>query len=209
MKLEEGITFWNKMAATYDEHQYNDNYKRLIQRIARDVGAADRVLDVATGTGIVALAIAQNASTIEAIDYSPEMIGAAQEKATRTATSNVSFAVQGADRLDFPDGVFDAVVICNGLHVMEAPEKALPEARRVLKSKGLLVAPTPCCGETSEASARARQMIAERGFPIRTMFTAEGFRDLVESSSFAVLERDRMPYRMPLEYILARPANGK
>ena len=47
MQHEEGITFWNKMAAIYDEHQYKDNYKKLVQRITRDVGTADHVLDVA------------------------------------------------------------------------------------------------------------------------------------------------------------------
>ena len=153
MQLEEGITFWNRMATIDDEHQYNDDYRKLVQRITRDVGTAEHVPDVATGTGIVALAIAENASTIEAIDYSPEMIAAAREKAAKITTNSVSFAVQGADRLEFPDGVFDAAVICNSLHVMEASEKALAEAVQVLRSDGALVAPTPCCGETPEASA--------------------------------------------------------
>lgn len=209
MQPKKDITFWDRMASIYDEHQYNDNYKGLIQRITDDVGTVSHVLDMATGTGIVALAIANHVDVVDAIDYSPEMIAAAQDKASKMGINNVNFSVQRADELDFHDDTFDIVVICNGLHLMELPERGLAEAKRILKPDGVLIAPTPCCGETPEASVRAQRMMEQQGFPIRYLFTAEGFRELVQSCGFTVLERDRMPYRMPLEYAMAQPANGK
>jgi phosphatidylethanolamine/phosphatidyl-N-methylethanolamine N-methyltransferase len=145
-QLGENVAFWGKWAPTYDQTSSNKNYDAVAHRIAEDVGTADRVLDVATGTGLVAFELAKNVCLVEAVDMSPEMIAVAEHKARERSVNNIRFSVHEAYELDFLDHVFDAVAILNALHTMQRPEQALAEARRVLKPEGLLILPTPCHG---------------------------------------------------------------
>jgi ubiquinone/menaquinone biosynthesis C-methylase UbiE len=195
------------MASGYDEHQWNDKYERLVSRIVADVGNAEKVPDVATGTGVVAFELSRTVASIEATDLSAEMIHVAQEKAARKDMKGVRFSVQDACRLDFPNETFDAVVICNSLHVMPNPGKALKEACRVLKGDGRLVAPTACLGETEESREKSKEM-ADRGFAAYHLFSAQSLCETVESCGFRVLDRGPMAYRMPMEYVLARKTEG-
>jgi ubiquinone/menaquinone biosynthesis C-methylase UbiE len=203
---KESLAFWERFAQGYDEHQGTEEYERLACRIASDVGDANRVLDIACGTGIIALEIAKNAGRVEAIDFSSEMITIAWEKARDRHVTNVNFSTQAADRLDFADDLFDAVVVCNSLHVMKEPEQALAEARRVLKADGLLVVSNRCLGQTQQTRTYAQKVIKDRGFPMYHLFTTEDLGDLVQSSGFAVTEQDRLQDRAPMAYLLARPS---
>jgi ubiquinone/menaquinone biosynthesis C-methylase UbiE len=204
---DHGRAFWEERASTYHGYQEYDENTRIRLRIAEDVGAADRVLDIGAGTGAVALEVAKRAQAVEAIDFSPRMIAVARCNGAAAHASNVTFTVQNAHDLDFPDGVFDRVIMNKVLHVMRPPQRALAEARRVLAANGLLVAPSVCAGETQEARDRARRMIAEQAVPIHSLFTRDQYCALLESCGFTVIERGRMPYRLPLEYVLARPTN--
>jgi ubiquinone/menaquinone biosynthesis C-methylase UbiE len=94
-------------------------------------------LDVATGTGIAALAAAKivgESGRVAATDVSPSMLDRARE---RLATfSNASFSVEDGQALRFPDQSFD-VVICNmGLMYFPDPAKGMKEFYRVLRKNG-------------------------------------------------------------------------
>jgi len=196
-------SFWDKFASDYDDHQLNDNYKKLIERIVGDVGKTEKVLDAACGTAIVAFALSKNVNHVEAADYSAEMIAIAREKAVVNDVTNVNFSVQNAYKLSFPDRYFDAVVICNSLHVMEKPKKALLESKRVLKADGLLIAPNACLGESEETKKQSKEMVS-KGFPAYHLFSSDGYCEIIESLGFEVVTRAAMEYRMPMEYVLAR-----
>jgi SAM-dependent methyltransferase len=68
-----------------------------------------RVLDVGTGTGRAAIALARAGAIVTAVDASHEMLAVAERRA-REAGTDVTFAAGDAHRLDFGDGSFDAVV---------------------------------------------------------------------------------------------------
>jgi phosphatidylethanolamine/phosphatidyl-N-methylethanolamine N-methyltransferase len=212
-QLGENAAFWGRWAPTYDQTSSNERYDALARRIAEDIGTVDSVLDIATGTGLVAFELAKNVRLVQAVDMSPEMIAVAEHKASERHVNNIRFSVQGAYELDFPSHVFDAVVILNALHTMQRPEQALAEARRVLKPDGLLIVPTPCHGQTEQTREQLRRM-AEAGFGFKDyqQFTSDSLYQLVLSCGFMEIERETIQwvfeetrFRMIVEYLAVRP----
>jgi ubiquinone/menaquinone biosynthesis C-methylase UbiE len=199
----ESRLYWEGLAPKYDDHQLNGYYKTLIDRLLSDIGPSKMVLDVAAGTGMVALVLSKKAANVEAIDFSPQMIQTASKAATAKHIDNVRFSVQSAYDLKFPGSIFDIVLICNSLHVMQQPGRALAEAKRVLKRSGMLIAPTACLGETEEVLAKSRAMV-EMGFPAYHFFSSDSLCRLIESAGFKLTEREPIAYKMPMAYVSAR-----
>lgn len=112
-------------------------WRRKAVAYARKAGSA-RVLDVATGTGDLALALADGGfREVIGLDFAPAMIEAAEAKRRRRA--GVAFMVGNAMSLPFDDAAFDAVTVSFGLRNMPSYEGALREMGRVIRPGGRLV----------------------------------------------------------------------
>lgn len=102
-----------------------------------------RVLDVATGTGDVALEIARQTPasvTIDGIDFSPEMVGLGRRKIARTPwEGRISLHVAPCEEIPFPDDTFDGATIAFGIRNVDDRPAGLAEICRVLKPGGTLV----------------------------------------------------------------------
>ncbi len=128
-------------AAEYDQrdtYYYSQNGKISCRDIAEQIRAFpyESLLDVGCGTGfLIDLLTRQKATRYFGLDLSDEMIRVAQEKAIPGA----SFTVGSADRLPYPGGSFDIVTCSQSFHHYPYPEKAMEEARRVLKPGGLYI----------------------------------------------------------------------
>jgi ubiquinone/menaquinone biosynthesis C-methylase UbiE len=70
-----------------------------------------RVLDLGCGDGRFALGVAPLASSVEGLDPDEDTIVAARESARKSGLGNVRFAVGAAQRLPYPDAVFDVVLL--------------------------------------------------------------------------------------------------
>jgi ubiquinone/menaquinone biosynthesis C-methylase UbiE len=102
---------------------------------AVDVHSGQKVLDVATGSGNTAISAARRYCDVAGIDYVPELIGQAKERAG-TERLEITFEVGDAEDLPYPDASFD--VVLSTLGVMFAPdqEKSAGELLRVCKPGG-------------------------------------------------------------------------
>ncbi len=107
--------------------------------IASHPAGRPRVLDTATGTGDLAFAIARaGASEVVGIDFSGEMIAAANRKAG-AGQDRVRFTVADAMDLPFADGEFDACTVSFGLRNMPDYNDAIESMTRILKPGGTFI----------------------------------------------------------------------
>lgn len=101
-----------------------------------------KVLDVATGTGVVAVAAGQvvgPSGRVHAIDLSENMMAKAQMNVDKMALANVDFHTMDAGALEFKSRYFDYVLCSFGVFFLEDMEKAVRDWVRVLKPGGKLM----------------------------------------------------------------------
>lgn len=97
-------------------------------------GLKGEVLDVACGTGDMAVSLVERGCTVTGVDISEEMLAIARQKAPI-----VTFMIADAEHLPFPDASFDAVTCAFGVRNFVHLEQGLNEMLRVLKPGGQLV----------------------------------------------------------------------
>jgi demethylmenaquinone methyltransferase / 2-methoxy-6-polyprenyl-1,4-benzoquinol methylase len=107
---------------------------------ALELGAGARVLDLACGTGDLALAIARRHpdARVTGVDPSGAMLDIAREKAARRGV-DLALEVGIAEELPFADGAFDGVSIAFGLRNVPERARALAEMARVTRPGGRVV----------------------------------------------------------------------
>jgi SAM-dependent methyltransferase len=99
------------------------------------IRTGEQVLDVACGTGVVALTAARVGANVQGIDLTPELIQRARENAALMKVA-ATFQEGDAEALPFPDATFDVVVSQFGHMFAPRPEVAIGEMLRVLKPGG-------------------------------------------------------------------------
>lgn len=113
---------------------------RLVARLGPAPGA--RLLDVATGTGVVALAAAQAVGPqgrIMAVDLAEAMLDRLQEKIVKFGIPNIDLHVMDAAALDFRRDYFDYAVCSFGIFFLPDMAAAVKEWTRVVKPGGRVV----------------------------------------------------------------------
>ena len=113
----------------------------------------ERVLDVATGPGTLAVPAARLGARVTAIDFSPEMIAELQSRVQREHVQGIEARVADATALPFEDDEFDAVFSMFALNLMANRGAAFREILRVLRMGGRAVVGTP--GDLTQAPAFA------------------------------------------------------
>jgi SAM-dependent methyltransferase len=99
------------------------------------IADGERVLDVATGTGVVAITAARAGARVHGLDLTPALLDHARENA-RIAGVEVEWQEADAERLPYPDSSFDVVVSQFGHMFAPRPDVVVAEMRRVLKPTG-------------------------------------------------------------------------
>ncbi len=111
--------------------------KTMVSRIRAAPG--DRVLDVATGTGMVAAALARRyGCSVVGLDQSPEMLSGAEAKldADPRLAERITLVRGEAESLPFADGEFDHLTFTYLLRYVDDPGATLGELARVVKGGG-------------------------------------------------------------------------
>ncbi|MGH2916091.1 MAG: class I SAM-dependent methyltransferase [Solirubrobacteraceae bacterium] len=99
---------------------------------ALDPRPGQRILDVATGTGMVAAALAARGARVTGIDQSEAMLGAARARHGAT----IEFMRGEAERLPFGDGAFDGLSFTYLLRYVDDPAATMRELARVVRPGG-------------------------------------------------------------------------
>ncbi|MCX6243561.1 MAG: bifunctional demethylmenaquinone methyltransferase/2-methoxy-6-polyprenyl-1,4-benzoquinol methylase UbiE [Bacteroidetes bacterium] len=99
------------------------------------------ILDVATGTGDLAIAISSlGTARITGIDLATDMLAIAEKKVRKKGLEErITFRQADAEAIPFPDDAFDAVTVAFGVRNYEDLEKGLSEMRRVLSPGGVMM----------------------------------------------------------------------
>ena len=110
----------------------------LVERI--EAGPADLVLDVATGTGAVAIELVHRTGcSVVGIDPSTEMLDEARRRIKLARTTRDIRLIEGrAEELPFDNGVFDALTVTYLLRYVDDPGATLVELARVVRSGGTI-----------------------------------------------------------------------
>ena len=190
--------FWDRNAGRYNRFMRKDRvaYDEMYELI-RPVVKAKTVLELATGTGLIAKNIVNAAAHIEATDASPEMIAEAKRD---NRSAKLLFSVQDMFRLPYVEESFDVVIVSNALHIVPQPEKALVEIQRVLKEDGVLIAPTFTHAGNSFPGKVKVFFMKLAGFPLRSKWTSEEYLRFLRQNGWAVRKSVVLKASFPLTY---------
>ena len=135
---------WDQAAARYEpswQHQLAPAHRALLARAA--ARPAERVLDIACGTGLVTFAAAAAVGPmgpVMGVDLSGEMVTLARARARERGRYHVHFERMDAEDLTLPDGLFDLTLCALGLMYVPDAAKAVGEMARMLAPGGRAVA---------------------------------------------------------------------
>jgi ubiquinone/menaquinone biosynthesis C-methylase UbiE len=133
MREFENPEHWDKAARHYQQtaHPFTQHFaEAALARLA--LTPHSRVLDVATGTGALALAAARTGAQVLATDFSPGMVACV----AAADLPNVEARVMDGQALDLPDASFDAVFSIFGVIMFPDWRKGLAEMHRVTRPGG-------------------------------------------------------------------------
>ncbi|MEO8933928.1 MAG: bifunctional demethylmenaquinone methyltransferase/2-methoxy-6-polyprenyl-1,4-benzoquinol methylase UbiE [Xanthomarina sp.] len=113
--------------------------KKVVALVAKT--KPDRILDIATGTGDLAINLAQtSAKSIIGLDISKGMLDVGKQKVlNKNLQGRIEMVVGDSEDLPFNENSFDAVTVSFGIRNFETLEKGLSEIHRVLKPGGVFV----------------------------------------------------------------------
>jgi ubiquinone/menaquinone biosynthesis C-methylase UbiE len=198
--------FWDSFARKYDDFiakYIQKAYNELFKLIKTELKNNYRVLEIGTGTGIVALEIAGLVEKIVAVDYSSEMIRVAKEKLSQTEIDNVEFRVSRASMIGCKDKEFDVIIASNVFHLIPNPESVLQEIERLLRDDGRLILATYCHGENLKTKIIS-SIMGLSGFKAVNRWSITGFKEFIEKNGFKIETEKIIEDKIPLSFIVAK-----
>ncbi|MFC5046871.1 bifunctional demethylmenaquinone methyltransferase/2-methoxy-6-polyprenyl-1,4-benzoquinol methylase UbiE [Aquimarina hainanensis] len=145
-KKEQVTEMFDTISNTYDglnrviSFGIDIKWRNKVVNLVKSI-SPERILDVATGTGDLAINLCKTgASEIIGLDISPGMLSVGKNKIKAKKLDSTISMVQGdSENLPYPDNHFDAITVAFGVRNFENLDKGLSEILRVLKPKGIFV----------------------------------------------------------------------
>lgn len=129
---------WSKTSTDYATYRPGPPQRLYDCLLAFGVGSSGQnILDLGTGTGVLARQFASQGAIVAGIDIATGQIEMARQLAEREQL-DVDFQVGSAEKIPFPDNTFDAIT-ANQCWLYFDKSLAIPEVKRVLKPDGVLV----------------------------------------------------------------------
>lgn len=131
---------WNAVAAAYDEvffGQVPELNEAAIELLRAEPG--DRVLDVASGPGTLAVRLAPRVGRVVAVDFAEVMIERLRGHIMRSRLPNLEAKLMNGEELEFEDGSFDSAISMFGVCLFDKRKRGLEEMLRVVVPGGRVV----------------------------------------------------------------------
>ena len=145
-KKEQVATMFDNISKEYDglnrviSFGIDVSWRKKVTRIVSK-NNPKQILDIATGTGDLALMMAKiDPDKITGLDISAGMLEIGKEKIAKARlTDKIEMVVGDSENMPFPDNTFDAITVSFGVRNFANLDKGLTEIRRVLKPNGTFV----------------------------------------------------------------------
>ena len=131
-----------------DVHRASPGLAELLRFAAPFSGG--RALDIATGTGFTALAVAPQCRRVIGLDLTLGMVGEARRLAHERGVSNVLFCLGDAEAVPFHDQAFEVVTCRFASHHFPHVARAFAEMARVVKTGGAVILEDTCAPEAPD-----------------------------------------------------------
>lgn len=192
-------TFWDFCARFYNWFEKkNKSAYETIYALIRSSVVDQNVLELATGTGMIARNIADAANVVIATDYSNQMIQQAQKQ---EHPSNVFYLRANLFHLPYKDNSFPVIIISNALHIIPNPKAALLEIARVLKPNGILIAPTFTPAQMGLLKKMKLRIMCFVGFPLHHMWSPNSYCTFLEQDGWMIEKKTVLKASFPLTYV--------
>lgn len=189
-----------KYAASH-VHKFGPSLPVLLELAAPIKGNA--ALDVATGTGNTALAIAPFVERVIGLDMATKMLEQARMRALEEGHANASFLEGSAEALPFPDSSFTLVTSRHAPHHFWDAPKFLSEVARVLKPGGRFV-----MADQVTLEAKNKPWVDEyqrtRDPSHFTQRTVDEWQGLARDAGLTWITHQTVPYRLEFEWWTAQ-----
>lgn len=184
------------MYATSAVHRFGASLPVLVEYAAVQPG--EKALDVATGTGNTALALAEAGADVVGVDVSPAMLAQARERAEGEGVA-VEFRHGAAESLPFEDASFDLVTARHAPHHFRDVPRFLAEVHRVLRPGGRFVM-ADGVSPTAESKAWFDRWQTLRDPSHWTNRTPDEWRTLAAEAGFRWTRDTLVPYRLEFDW---------
>ncbi len=193
---------WDKLSPFYDlfETVYNGKcYRGIAKEIENHVGSDDTVLECACGTGRLTVPMAKKCKSLVATDYSEGMLKQTRKKVA--GFDNVTLREASILDLPFNDDSFDVVVAANVIHLLDDPNKALTEMKRVCRKGGRIIIPT-YVNEVKKNAMVAAKLLSKTGVDFKRQFSLESYKQFFIDHDTEVREYRVVEGHMPCAFAL-------
>jgi len=142
--LQWQVSVWDRISQLY-MREVDPRFAAVIENVVRrgDLKPGQRILDLGTGTGSVAIRAAGlvgRAGKVTGVDISPDMLALTRRRAVESGHTNIDLCEGRAEQLPAGDGVFDVLLASLSLMYVIDRAAAAREIRRVVRPGGRFVA---------------------------------------------------------------------
>jgi ubiquinone/menaquinone biosynthesis C-methylase UbiE len=180
------VKFWAMRAKDYNKLEWATKSEYLRRFLDAGIFSNDDVvLDIGTGTGIIAHLVSPHVKKVVGIDISPDMISLATNNSPHKNT-NMEFILDDARSLQFDDETFDKVTARMTFHhITTDTKKAMQECFRVLKKGGMMIFSE---GTPPDRAVKERYEEIFRLKEDRLTFFEDDMRKLMKQAGFKIVD---------------------
>ena len=197
-------TFWDLWAPFYDLAEKTNGrvYNEMLKTVREFVPQGASVLEAAAGTGSISLAIADKASRVLCTDLSEKMLNVVRRKMAKHNVKNVTIDMRNIHELHEPDSSFDVIIAGQVLHLIDEPEKAAAELRRVAKT--MIILPMSFTENLRGTAKFSVSFFRLLGVSLKREFNAEGYKTFLQKIGFDNCEHIQIAGKIPMAVAIWR-----